>query len=221
MSGDALAGKDWRSRRAERSRVAAALGLSCALHALVLFVPQVGQQRPDFRLAIKGEQRNTPMLTATLALAGRHGFSAAALPAEGEKVPQSSTAGDRSSEIPAPAQQPGPSGKGSLPIPGQTYYLADQLTKRPQPLGRAELDTQETSVIVATGRIVLKLWIDDGGKVTRVDLESSTMPPLITRAAVAGFENLRFAPGERDGRAVGTILRIEIEYDDGRMLHAR
>lgn len=204
-----------RGRDAERARLQAALAVSFLLHALVLILPTLGERQPEFRVAIKGVQRGSYVLNATLALKGEHQFSGIPVPAEGESVPESSTTGRKGVE-PPPPEDPGASGSGLLPVPGFAYYTTDQLTKRPQPLARAELDPPELAPILGSGKIVLRLWIDDRGKAAKVEVISSSLPGTFTRATVAGFEKLRFTPGERDGRAVGTVITIEVNYDDAR-----
>jgi TonB family protein len=202
-------------RDADQSRLRAALALSCLLHAAVLALPYLGERQPEYRFALKGTQRGPYIVNATLVFKGAPGFSGDPIPAEGENVPNSSvTALDAGPQV--RPDDAGASGAGLLPIPSQTYFTTDQLSKRPQPMGMAELDPIETRAIIASGRIVLKLWITERGSVTRVDVESSNLPAIFTRAAVEGFKRLRFEPGQRDGQAVGTVLRIEVDYDDGR-----
>ncbi len=200
---------------ADQLRLLAALAVSCMLHAAVLALPYLGERHPEYRFALQGAPRGPYVVNATLVLKGAPGFSGPPVPAEGEYVPKSSvTALDAGTEI--RPEEPGASGAGLLPIPSQAFYTTDQLTKRPQPMTMAELDPVETKPIVASGKIVLKLWITERGSVSRVDVESSNLPPLFVRAAVEGFKRLRFEPGELHGRAVGTVMRIEVNYDDGR-----
>jgi hypothetical protein len=108
-------------------------------------------------------------------------------------------------------------GIGLLPIPAPTYYTTDQLTKRPRPTAEAELDTPETKPIFAAGTIIMKLWINELGDVIAVDVEKTDLPEIFSRTAVAAFRNLRFIPGEINGQPVGTMMRIEVVYNDGRM----
>jgi TonB family protein len=107
-------------------------------------------------------------------------------------------------------------GIGLLPIPAPTYYTTDQLTKRPQPTAEPELDTPEIGPVFASGTIILKLWISELGDVISVDVEKTDLPEIFSRTAVAAFRNLRFVPGELNGKRVGTVMRIEVTYDDGR-----
>ena len=107
-------------------------------------------------------------------------------------------------------------GIGLLPIPAPTYYTTDQLTKRPQPTAEAKLDTPETWPIIASGTIILKLWINERGDVISVDVEKTDLAEIFSRTAVEAFKQLHFDPGEINGRRVGTMMRIEVTYDDGR-----
>jgi len=200
---------------ADQSRLLAALALSCLLHAAVLALPYLGERHPEYRFALKGEKRGPYIVNATLVFQGAHGFSGIPVPAEGENVPNSSvTTLDAGTQV--RPDETGGSGAGLLPLPGQAYYTTDQLSKRPQPMTVAELEPVEIKAIIASGKIVLKLWITERGSVARVEVESSNLPAMFTRAAVEGFKRLRFEPGERDGRPVGTVIRLEVNYDDGR-----
>jgi TonB family protein len=204
-------------KKAETERLIAALACSGALHAMVVVLPALGERHPEFRFAVTGAARSPYPLTATLVLRGAHRFSAAPLQAEGENVPRYSVSGRATSSAIRP-EESGGSRIGALPIRSQAYYTTDQLSKRPQPLAAAELDTDEIKSVVASGKVVLKLWISDGGSVAEIDVESSDLPAMITRTAVAAFKHLRFTPGERDGHPVGTVIRIEVLYQDGRAL---
>jgi TonB family protein len=204
-------------KKAEEQRLIVALACSAVLHALAFIVPSLGERLPEFRFAVSGANRSPYPLTATLVLRGAHRFSAAPLQAEGENVPRTSISGRAASNAIRP-EEPGSARIGALPIRSQAYYSTDQLSRRPQPLAAAELDPEQTKPVVASGKVVLKLWISDTGSVAEVEVESSDMPAMFTRTAVAAFKRLRFVPGERDGRPVGTVITIEVLYQDGRTL---
>jgi TonB family protein len=219
MSGRFLpSGGRWATgKSAEQSRLLAALLASCLLHLAVLILPLLGERNPEYRLALKGGQKMPYFLNATLVRQGAHRFSAETLRAEGENVPHASIPNRADGDQLQP-EQPGASGAGLLPISSLAYYTPDQLTKRPQPVAKAELDPPDIKAIVASGRLVLKLWINHRGRVARVEVEASDLPEKFMRTAVEAFEKLRFIPGERDGQAVGTVLTIEVNYEDGRAL---
>ena len=106
-------------------------------------------------------------------------------------------------------------GIGLLPIPAPAYYTTDQLTKRPQPTSDPRLDVPEFGPVFASGKVILKIWINELGAVKTVDVEKSDVPEAIAATAAAAFGKLRFLPGEINGRPVGTLMRIEVTYDDG------
>jgi len=200
---------------AASARLLAALALSCLLHAAVVFLPYLGKSTKETRFALAGRHRPPPVINATLLSAGEHKYSAANVPARTESVPDPSAA-DRPADTAQPASQPRTEGADLLPLPAPAYYTTDQLTKRPQPVAAADLDAPEIRPIVASGKMVLKLWINEFGVVADVAVEKSELPEVFSRTAVAAFKGLRFVPGQRNGAPVGTVMRIEVIYDDGR-----
>lgn len=104
-----------------------------------------------------------------------------------------------------------------LPLPGIDYYATNALTVKPKALGEAALDPEEIAAIVATGRVVLLLRINEQGEVVDVSVEHSDLPDVFSETAAKAFRKLRFAPGELDGRKVGAVMRIEVRYDDDRL----
>ena len=114
---------------------------------------------------------------------------------------------------PRPAQEP-TMGIDVLPIPAPTYYTTDQLTKRPLAIADPNLDVPQIAPIFGSGKVILKLWINELGAVISVDLEESDVPEAVSATAVAAFGKLRFVPGEINGRPVGAMMRIEVTYDD-------
>ena len=55
------------------------------------------------------------------------------------------------------------------------------------------------------------------GQVIEVEVEKTELPEAFSRAATTSFKQLRFAAGERHGQPVGSIMRIEVSYVDGRL----
>lgn len=103
---------------------------------------------------------------------------------------------------------------GGLPILEPRYFTTDELTKRPQPTSEAKLDTPEISKIIAAGKVILQIWVDEFGDVVDVELEKSELPDAFSRVVVEAFKSLRFTPGERYGRRVGVVMKIEVNYED-------
>ena len=59
----------------------------------------------------------------------------------------------------------------------------------------------------------LSLFIDEAGRVTRVRVEGPALPSALEQAARAAFVAARFRPGEVDGRAVKSRIRVEVVFD--------
>lgn len=196
-------------------RLLAALALSCLLHAGLIFLPYLGESARESRLAQKSRQTLPQVINATLAMSGEHAFSAANVPPRSVSIADA-PATDRSADEPPPPARHRAEGVDLLPIPAPQYYTTDQLTKRPQPVTAADLDPPEIRRLSASGKMVLKLWINEFGVVTDVVLEKSELPEVFSRNAIAAFKGMRFAPGERNGRAVGTLMTIEVTYEDDR-----
>ena len=202
---------------ADSKRLAACLAVSCLLHAALVLMPYLGVSKALSRLALPGGQKPNPArsLNATLSRESRSSFAAAA------PAPQAAAGGGKgdpaaervSNEAPRPALTR-TEGMGLLPLPAPAYYSSEQLTKRPLPTAEAALDTAETWAIPATGKIILKLWIDERGEVTAVDVEKSELPEIFSKTAAAAFKTLRFLPGELHGQRVRSMMRIEVIYDD-------
>jgi hypothetical protein len=194
-------------------RLYTALAVSCLLHASLAYMPQSGVTTADFRSAMKGGH----ILNATLLM--EKGAAAivaeqSALEASAAESPDRRMASEKSNLSLVPAL-----GSGLLPIPEPIYYTTDQLTKRPQPISAPKLDGLEMGAIpFLSGTVILRLWINELGAVVSVDLEKRDLPIAVSRSAVAAFGNLRFVPGEINGRRVRTMMRIEVTYDDGPQL---
>lgn len=108
-------------------------------------------------------------------------------------------------------------GADILPFPGPAYYTTDQLTKRPEAIAVSELDTPDTRSIIVSGGMVLQLWINDRGYVVDVVVEQSELPEIFVATAINAFRHSLFKPGERNGKRVSTMMRIEVRYDDARL----
>jgi hypothetical protein len=197
------------------ARLYVALLVSCLLHAALVFMPWLGANVAVSWPAMRGGQKAGPaqILNATLVLESGPAaevtadFSGAAGAADAPAQPMDG-------EEPRPALDRAV-GIGLLPIPAPTYYTTDQLTKRPQPTFVPQLTLpQELEPMFGSGKVVLKLWIDELGNVNSVDVDESNLPEAVAKTAAEAFGNLHFVPGEIDGRRVGVVMKIEVTYDD-------
>lgn len=197
-------------RRLASPELVLSLAASCLLHATAAVLPYLGSISRDSRIELEQPHAFTATLAATTPLA------ATISPREGDPYPAASlpkrVPGEKFS-----TPQLSREGTDLLPIPAPIYYSTDQLTKRPQALADAKLETPEISPIIASGKIILKLWISDRGEVIDVEVENTELPEAFSFATIAGFKQLRFIAGERFGQPVGSIIRIEVSYVDGRL----
>jgi len=195
-------------------RLFVALIISCLLHAALVLVPYLGASTSAPPLVLHGTRELEParVLSVTLApeespAATGDGFAAGASVADASARPMAD-------------QEPRPAlrlalGIALLPLPAPAYYTSDQLTKRARPDSAPKLDAPELGPVFASGTVILKLWIDELGDVVSVDVEKTDLPQAYSKTAVAAFRNLRFVPGEIDGRHVGVMMRIEVSYGAG------
>lgn len=190
-------------------RFFAALLVSFLLHAAVVLAPYLGTTIAVSRPG-PGPART---LSATLLRernpAPEPSHSAVADLAAADAPPSPAAAPD-----PQPASAP-TLGADVLPIPAPAYFTSDQLTRRPQPVSQPKLEVPpQLAPTFASGKVILKLWINELGAVTATEVEQSDVPEAVSALAAATFAKVRFVPGERDGRPVGAMMRIEVTYDD-------
>jgi hypothetical protein len=107
-------------------------------------------------------------------------------------------------------------GENEANSPEAVYYPTRQLTRPPQVLNELELADPEVRSGVASGKIILKLWISVAGEVVRISTEETELSETVTGSVVEAFLKLRFKPGELDGQPVGVVMVIEVDYDEGR-----
>lgn len=61
---------------------------------------------------------------------------------------------------------------------------------------------------------VLALYIDEEGRVRRIEAESPALPEPMERAARQAFLAARFSPGQVAGQVVKSRIRVEVVFDD-------
>lgn len=214
MNGAALSGmlvrhcsRDKIGFQIHNMRIFAALAASAMAHAGVFFLPYLGlaiSGAPAPRYAAISPRAVTVLLSAPAAEAtGRR----VAEPPPGTLKPPA--------DVNSVTQLPPANAIGAdlLPIRGMPFYPTDQLSKRPQPVEAVDFDSPELGGIANSGKIVLRLWIDEKGAVADVKLERTDLPEAITGPIIAIFKRSQFLPGERGGQRVGSIMKIEVDID--------
>jgi hypothetical protein len=65
---------------------------------------------------------------------------------------------------------------------------------------------------------ILSLFIDEDGRVHHVAADDAALPRAFEQAAREAFMVARFSPGQMDGRAVKSRVRVEVVFDNTPLL---
>ena len=189
------------SSSSSKQRVAAALAASAVLHALLVAGLQqsVGARWGGFSWA-----RFSAPLHAVLVAQPE----AAATMAAPSALP---------APIPPPPGRPGRGEAGGGPpalLPAPHYYLTRELDARPGIMTRTEPEYPEAAARrFLSGRVVLRLYIDERGAVERVEVLRAEPPGYFEDAASRAFLAARFSPGMKSGRPVKVQMTLEVDFD--------
>ena len=99
----------------------------------------------------------------------------------------------------------------ALPVPDK-WYTASEVDVRAEPLTDVRLHYPENLAAPVTGKVRMRLFIDEGGVVRRLQIASSEPPGLFDEAAKLAWEDVRFSPARRNGAAVKSQKLLELTY---------
>lgn len=88
------------------------------------------------------------------------------------------------------------------------------LTAAPQPASRVIVPFPEQVAEPGRYATTLALFIDEGGVVRRVRIDGTALPKALEEAARDTFLQTHFRPGEVNGQAVKSLIRIEVVFDN-------
>ncbi len=96
------------------------------------------------------------------------------------------------------------------------YWPRLALSRGPVPIG--EIDLPWPNGLLPSGRETGTFWvfIDETGVVRKFEADGPTLAPQLEEVARSSFLAARFEPGERDGQAVKSLIRIEVVFDNKR-----
>lgn len=223
-----LSNQDMNMSQATTSRLPMAVLVSCLLHAFIIVLPYFGHSiaRPKRLGTIRGPAtfsvtfagtNSSGRSTTTSERPAAVDIAMQPTPDTGQyKWPGSASTGQSGNGYFADVPQKG-SENAQPPAPLVAYYPIERLTKRPQPTKATKLDAPAISPIVASGKIVMKLWISEWGDVHDAVVEKTDLPEKFSETAIAVMKQLKFTPGEFYGQRVAVIMKIEISYDDFRV----
>lgn len=92
------------------------------------------------------------------------------------------------------------------------YFSLAELDQHPVIKQDIAENPPELSGYPQGGEVVLRLWIDDTGHVTKVDTISSNLPQPFIDSARAGFLQAVFSPGRKQGVDVATVMEVAVSY---------
>ena len=137
----------------------------------------------------------------------------AALPVKPMREEETRTA---AASAPLPAPAPARESGSATPLP--TYYTAKALSRMPEAISRFDVLPPAGGDQGITGKLSLRLWIDESGRLERLKVIESELPKAYEDAAVEAFMRLHFTPGEIKGVPVRVSLDVVIEYADMRKM---
>ncbi len=194
-------------------RLILALAVSIAAHTAFVMLPYAGGTGQGAEL---GAEDSRPARGLQFRIVSIQAAQSAALPADQAVGVPEFAAPDSHRERPVNTERAQIREHGPLPISAPAFYTTDQLSKRPALLGDDPLEATPLRMLASSGKLMLKLWINDRGQVVEAEAEKSELPAEFVAAAAAAFKQGRFSPGERGGLPVGSVIRIEVRYSDSR-----
>lgn len=91
-------------------------------------------------------------------------------------------------------------------------YWSASLDRQPSPHGLEPLGNAVDLPSNAIGSVVLVVLLSDTGVVEKVYLDTSQLPPEVTEKILQAMYFVRFAPGERQGQPVKSIMRMVLDF---------
>ncbi len=177
-------------------RLLIALLVSALLHAGLAWLPGRGGGSATGAGAPGPAPR---VLTARLLPPARQALTAKpALPAPAPIPASTNRAEPRASAPAKAAKEPPP-----VRLPSRGAY----------PLGPVNLDIPEARLPTVQGTVVIKLWIDEQGRVTAFEAEPTELPTEYVTAVGETLSEVRFAPAQKEGQPVASVLRLEISAE--------
>lgn len=219
-------------RNQPRKPLLATLAVSILLHLLLILLPYLGRHIPGQLL--KGKGQSVTVVEASLRMKPvleRAPSGKAHKPALASSSVTQAEPDDSAHEASLPTEPPAGDGEPGFwqrllgehdlfdlaPLPEDKYFAPEQLSEKPVALDPVDLDPPAAQRIVAAGKVVMKLWINERGEVDNVSVLSSELPEEIERFATDAFKKTRFAPAMAGGQAVPTVMKIEVTYEDPRV----
>lgn len=193
-------------------RLAGFLALSIAAHLLTA----LGAAPLATSLQSSGNAPAGGPLQATLVQAPPRESSHATV-ARGPGGGDNANAAITSTAAAAPAQAPATGEERGLALPApDKWYAASEVDVRAEPLTDVRLRYPDgLAEQFVTGTVRVRLFIDEGGVVRKLQIAASEPAGLFDEAARRGWEDVRFSPARRNGAPVKSQKLIELTFRPG------
>lgn len=117
-------------------------------------------------------------------------------------------------QIETPLARSVPMPEVDLPIPLQTYLNVDEVDVRAEPANDVPLSYPIVAYMQRMQGVVrLNLFINEHGKLDRIDLVDASPKGVFEQAAIEAASKLYFHPAIRHGHAVKSQKSIEVVFD--------
>ncbi|MCC7487851.1 MAG: TonB family protein [Burkholderiales bacterium] len=192
-----------------RVRLAAFIGLSAILHLLTGYGSDpFGLDAPRFDRPAAGMELRATLATGRAPAAPDESADAAAATAPATASSPPRAGGGSTSSTPAET--------GSrLPVPDK-WHLASEVDVRAEPITSVALRYPENlRGEPVAGVVRLRLFIDEGGVVRKLQIAASEPAGVFDDAARSAWQEVRFSPARRNGTAVKSQKLIEVTYQPG------
>jgi protein TonB len=95
-----------------------------------------------------------------------------------------------------------------------TFYTAKQVDVHPRALMQIDpVYPPDATRRGVSGSVTLNLKLDETGAVQEVSVSDATPPGVFDQSALDAFKQARFAPAQKDGRAVKSLVLIKVKYE--------
>lgn len=199
------------ARPAEAGRVVLALVISALLHAAALLPPGA----PPADANIRPGPLQPPSGGLPLRLTLR------ATPANGidPEIPDVVETAEKPSAV-APLEATGSPQTVTMHDPllsfaaAERYYPVNELDVRPQIRTRINPEyPRSASEQGLTANLVIRVYIDEAGRVQNVVVPGAEPANLFADAVAAAFRKARYTPGIKDGKPVKSLVFIEVNFE--------
>lgn len=114
-----------------------------------------------------------------------------------------------------PAVRPAPAVEAGRPaLPAQRYYRTNELDVRPGIMTRVQPEYPEPAARhFVSGSVRIQLYIDETGRVERVQTLRAEPPGYFEQSAERAFLAARFTPAMKGGKPVKVRMVLEVSFE--------